>query len=45
MASLRSAGIAPLYVVVEGTKNDVGFAWSFSAPSTTTGAIRVGCAP
>jgi hypothetical protein len=29
MASLRSAGIAPLYVVVEGTENDFGCAWSF----------------
>jgi L-lactate dehydrogenase complex protein LldE len=34
-----SRGIAPLEVVVEDTKNDHGFASSFSAPSTTTGAI------
>jgi hypothetical protein len=42
MASLRSAGIAPPDVVVEGTEIDHGFASPISAPSTTTGAIRGG---
>jgi hypothetical protein len=42
MASLRSARIAPLEVVAEDTETNHGIAWSVSAPSTTTGAIRVG---
>src|SRR6266511_5645200 len=38
----RGREFRPFEVVVEVTENDYGCAWSFSAPSTTTGEIRLG---